>query len=320
VEEIFEARPPKKKALIAEEGGLVSIEEEARTIKGPKGNIVARTSFGQRVLKISYHEKAEDVYTLDAGLKLKVKDGDLVGEGDTLFVDANKNKVKAKRYGHVALTGKMLKVVVDAETAKEYLISPGTVLWVKDGDMVAKGAQLSEGHLDLAQLYRVSGRNAVQQYIQREIQYIYSSQGQKLNDKHVELIARQMFSRVYVQDSGDTDLLEGEIVEKASFERANAALKKSEKSATAEEIFLGISKVSLSTSSFLSAASFQETAKVLINAAVTGRIDRLEGLKENVIIGRLIPAGTGFGTYSGLQKSDEADAESAREKKPEPAE
>ena len=295
VEEIFEARPPKKKALIAEVGGLIAIEEQARTIKGPKGDIVARTAFGQRVLKINYHEKEEDTYKLTADMKIKVKDGDLVNEGDTLYVDSAKNKVKAKRYGHAVLTDKTLKVVIDGDAVKEYLIAPGTVLWVKDGDMVAKGAQLTEGHLDLAQLYRISGRDAVQNYVLKEIQYIYSSQGQKLNEKHVELIARQMFSRVYVQDSGDTELLEGEVAEKAAFERANAALKKGEKPAIADEIFLGISKVSLSTSSFLSAASFQETAKVLINAAVTGRIDRLEGLKENVIIGRLIPAGTGYG-------------------------
>jgi len=295
VEEIFEARPPKKKALIAEVGGLIAIEEQARTIKGPKGDIVARTAFGQRVLKINYHEKEEDTYKLTADMKIKVKDGDLVNEGDTLYVDSAKNKVKAKRYGHAVLTEKTLKVVIDGDAVKEYLIAPGTVLWVKDGDMVAKGAQLTEGHLDLAQLYRISGRDAVQNYVLKEIQYIYSSQGQKLNEKHVELIARQMFSRVYVQDSGDTELLEGEVAEKAAFERANAALKKGEKPAIADEIFLGISKVSLSTSSFLSAASFQETAKVLINAAVTGRVDRLEGLKENVIIGRLIPAGTGYG-------------------------
>ena len=295
VEEIFEARPPKKKALIAEVGGLVSIEEQARTISGPKGKIVARTAFGQRVLKINYHEKEEDTYNLASGLKVKVKDGDLVSEGDTLFIDSAKNKVKSKRYGNIILTDKTLKVVVDADATKEYLIAPGTVLWVKDGDMVEKGAQLTEGHLDLTQLYRISGRDAVQNYVLKEIQYIYSSQGQKLNEKHVELIARQMFSRVYIQDSGDTELLEGEIAEKATFERANAALKKGEKPAVADEIFLGISKVSLSTSSFLSAASFQETAKVLINAAMTGRIDRLEGLKENVIIGRLIPAGTGYG-------------------------
>mgnify|MGYP003980268219 FL=1 len=129
----------------------------------------------------------------------------------------------------------------------------------------------------------------------REIQAIYAGQGQRLNDKHIEIIIKQMFSRMYVEDPGDTDLLPGETVEKAQFLIANAQAKKEKKKvAQARELFLGISKVSLSTQSLLSAASFQETARVLINAAVTGKIDYLEGLKENVIIGRLIPVGTGF--------------------------
>jgi DNA-directed RNA polymerase subunit beta' len=146
----------------------------------------------------------------------------------------------------------------------------------------------------LEELYLLKGKEAVQQYILDEIQYIYSSQGQRLNDKHVEVIARQMFSRVYVKDAGDTYLLEGEIVEKAELAEANEQIAKGGRLAVGEEIFLGISKVSLSTKSFLSAASFQETARVLINAAVTGKVDKLEGLKENVIIGKLIPAGTGY--------------------------
>ena len=152
---------------------------------------------------------------------------------------------------------------------------------------------MTEGSLDLHELYKLKGREAVQDYILKEIQYIYSSQGQKLNDKHVELISRQMFSRYYVTDPGDTYLLEGEVVERKELLDANAQITKGKK-AVGQEIFLGISKVSLSTSSFLSAASFQETARVLINAAINGKVDRLEGLKENVIIGRLIPAGTGF--------------------------
>ncbi len=294
VEEIFEARPPKKKALISEVAGLVSIEEQARTIQGPKGEIIARTSFGQRVVRIHHDEVEEDVYSLKPEFKLKVADGELVNEKGTLYLDAEKQKVKAKRYGKIVLTENQLRVVSAAEQVREYLISPGTVLWVKDGDLIEKGAQLTEGSLDLNQLHKIRGKKAVQDYILKEIQYIYSSQGQKLNDKHVELISRQMFSRVYVETSGDTELLEGEIVEKSAFEIANKNLKKGENPAKGDEIFLGISKVSLSTNSFLSAASFQETAKVLINAAITGKIDRLEGLKENVIIGRLIPAGTGY--------------------------
>jgi DNA-directed RNA polymerase subunit beta' len=129
----------------------------------------------------------------------------------------------------------------------------------------------------------------------KEIQHIYSSQGQKLNDKHVEVILKQLFSRVYIRDAGDTDLLPGELADKAEVLEANREIEERGKTpATFDELFLGISKVSLSTPSWLSAASFQETARVLINAAVTGKIDHLEGLKENVIIGRLIPAGSGF--------------------------
>ena len=205
------------------------------------------------------------------------KDSKDVGT-EVLLIDADKRKERAKRYGRVTLTETELKVLAEVENTREYIIPPGTVLWVKDNDMVKAGTQLTEGSIDLSQLYRVSGRRAVQEYVLKEIQYIYSSQGQKLNDKHVELIGRQMFSRVYVVDSGDTGLLEGEIVERATFEEANSSLKKTEKKAAGDEIFLGISKVSLSTNSFLSSASFQETAKVLINAAVTGRIHRFEGL------------------------------------------
>ena len=115
-----------------------------------------------------------------------------------------------------------------------------------------------------------------------------------MNDKHLEVIVRQLFSRVYVREAGDTELLPGEVIEKSQLEDANKILDKKAKPAVGEELLLGVSKVSLSTESFLSSASFQETARVLINAAVTGKVDRLEGLKENVIIGRLIPAGTGF--------------------------
>jgi len=294
VEEIFEARPPKKKALIAEVGGLVSIEEQARTIQGPKGEIIARTAFGQRVLKIRYNDKEEDVYAIKDSFKIKVKEGDLVNEKETLYLDDEKKKIKSKRMGHIHIEGNQLKVVNEMEKEKEFIIPAGTVLWVKDGDLIEKGAQLTEGSLDLTQLYKIKGKEAVQDYILKEIQYIYSSQGQKLNDKHVELIGKTMFSRVYVQDPGDTYLLEGEVVEISAFEEANKQLDGKGKKAVGEEIFLGISKVSLSTKSFLSAASFQETARVLINAAVTGRVDNLEGLKENVIIGRLIPAGTGY--------------------------
>ena len=139
------------------------------------------------------------------------------------------------------------------------------------------------------------GREALQRYIIGEIQEIYAAQGEGINDKHVEVIIRQMLSRFKVLEAGDTDLLPGDIVERDQFNESNEEVKATKgEQATGEPLVMGITKVALSTESFLSAASFQETARVLINAAVTGKDDRLRGLKENVIIGRLIPAGTGY--------------------------
>jgi DNA-directed RNA polymerase subunit beta' len=178
---------------------------------------------------------------------------------------------------------------------REYVVSAVMNLEVQKDDLVAKGQILSEGHLDLKKIFKVQGEEAVFRYIIKEVQEIYSAQGEGINDKHIEVIIRQMLSRVRILDSGDTTLLPGDIVEDIQLIEANEQAKKAGKNAaTAEKLLLGISKVALSTESFLSAASFQETAKVLINAAVVGKEDKLRGLKENVIIGKLIPAGTGY--------------------------
>ena len=166
---------------------------------------------------------------------------------------------------------------------------------VKEGDLVGEGTVLSEGHLDLRKLYEVMGKEAVHRYIVREIEEIYASQGEGINDKHIEVIIRQMLSRIRITDPGQTELLPGDVVEMAQFEESNATVEAAGKAvAQGEQLVLGITKVALSTESFLSAASFMETARVLINASIAGKEDRLRGLKENVIIGRLIPAGTGF--------------------------
>ena len=180
-------------------------------------------------------------------------------------------------------------------TIREYSTTPGTVLSVGIGDLVTAGQQLTEGHTNLQELFKVAGHEAVHRYILKEIQEIYTLQGEKLNDKHVELIVRQMFSRIKVVDSGDTLFLDGDEITKALFFEANAEAKaEGKQEAAGEQLLVGITKASLQTDSFLSAASFQETQRVLTEAAVTGREDCLFGLKENVIIGRLIPAGTGF--------------------------
>ncbi len=189
-------------------------------------------------------------------------------------------------------------VVEVAETGekREYVLTPNIPLTVGIGDLISIGQQLSEGNVDLRELFAASGDiDLVTRYIVREVQGIYSPTGDSINDKHVELITRQLFSRVKVLDSGETDLLTDSIVDKRGVLIANEKAKVEKKrEAEYEQLILGITKVAHYSDSFLSSASFQETAKVLIDGAVIGREDTLRGLKENVIIGRLIPAGTGF--------------------------
>ncbi|MDO8663254.1 MAG: DNA-directed RNA polymerase subunit beta' [Candidatus Wildermuthbacteria bacterium] len=166
---------------------------------------------------------------------------------------------------------------------------------VKEGDPVKKGQQLFEGSLDLKELFQLTDKETAQRYVVKEIQKIYVSQGAPINDKHIEVIVRQMFSRVKIKEPGDSTFTQGEVIEKARFLEENNNLKKDGKEqAKATQVLLGISRVALTTDSFLSAASFQETSRVLIKAALEGREDQLRGLKENVIIGKLIPSGTGF--------------------------
>ena len=296
VEELFEARPPKRKAFMAEVAGEIRVEEvERRIIESPTGTKVVDNLAGHKIVKISHAEASEVKFKAASGDEIQVKDGETVVEGQALINSKDGSKELAPHAGAIKVAKTSVTLTGTARKDTEYVIPPGYVLFVKTGDTVAPGDQLTEGDLDLQELYVYKGRLAVQNYLIREIQSIYSSQGQKLNDKHIEVIIRQMFSRVYVKDAGDTELLPGETVERAVFEEENRRVKSIKKNpADADELFLGITKVSLTTESFLSAASFQETAKVLINAAVSGKVDKLEGLKENVIIGRLIPAGTGF--------------------------
>ncbi len=185
----------------------------------------------------------------------------------------------------------------DEKNKKLYKVPSDLIILVQDKDLVSQGQPLTEGSLDLKEYYILNGREAVQRYIIKEVQLIYSSQGQDLNDKHIEIILRQLFSRGKVLDAGDTDLIPGDIIKVSDIKKTNERLKKGKKPAKFERLFLGMTKAALNTSSFLSAASFQQTSHILINAAITGQIDRLCGLKENVIIGRLIPAGTGFVEY-----------------------
>jgi len=177
----------------------------------------------------------------------------------------------------------------------EYEMPAKRALWVQKGTEVKKGQQLCEGNLDLEELFQNTGKEEAQRYIAKEVQRIYTSQGASIHDKHIEVITRQMFSRVRIKDRGDSKFSEGDMVERGTFMEEKDRLEKAEKRVPESiDMLLGISKIALTTESFLSAASFQETSRVLIQAALEGREDRLRGLKENVIIGKLIPAGTGF--------------------------
>ncbi|MDO8515937.1 MAG: DNA-directed RNA polymerase subunit beta' [bacterium] len=234
IEELFEARPPKGKAMLADHEGVVSHIEE----KGNTKTIVV-----------------------------------------TIAVGGKEEKTKSRKKK-------------DSKTA-EYTVPRSVLSFVKVGDEVHLGDQLTEGHLDLKECFQLRGVSSVTRYLINEVQKIYDAEGSSINNKHIEIIARQMFSRVKILDPGDaTGLVMGEVIEKSRFMEVNRALKK--KGATlakAKQLLLGITRVALSTESFLSAASFQDTARVLVGAAVEGKIDKLRGLKENVIIGRLIPAG-----------------------------
>lgn len=255
IEEIFEVRPPKGQAYLSDVHGEVKEITEIER---------------EKVIHIEVEPW-----------------GDETDEASSFLGGREGTRKKPQRAG--------LKKRTIAEGVREIRIPPGVAVLVQKGDKVKRGDLLSEGHADLRELLRLAGEDVVERYIIKEVQKIYSLQGAPIHDKHIEVIIRQMFSRVRVKDAGDTELNPGEIITKREFRKANIqARREGKKPATAYQTLKGITRVALSTSSFLSAASFQETARVLIDAAVRGKKDELRGLKENVIIGRLIPAGTAY--------------------------
>jgi DNA-directed RNA polymerase subunit beta' len=196
------------------------------------------------------------------------------------------------------------KVVVTPEIGepREYLIPKGKHISVHEGDFVKAGEPLMDGSSNPHDILTILGEKALAKYLVDEVQEIYRLQGVRINDKHIEVIVRQMLRRVRIKEVGDTEFLIGDQVEKWRFEEENQRiLDKGGQPAIAEPLLLGITKASLSTESFISAASFQETTKVLTEAAINGKVDRLAGLKENVIMGRLIPAGTGVAKYNRME-------------------
>jgi DNA-directed RNA polymerase subunit beta' len=298
VEELFEARTPKRKALFAEVSGMAKIVEgERRILQTAKGEKLVDTTSGTRTIMIHHTAVREETHTFIKKDQLKVEDGSKVKEGQMLIIRSTGEEVIASHPGTIRIEKNKLHHIFEGASVLEQEVPAGYSILIKDGQEVTMGDVLTEGQYDLQELFRLRGTDAVMRYLLREVLAIYASQGQKLNAKHIEVIVRQMFSRVYVKDAGETELLPGQIVDRYRAEEENEQLGTKGKvtQADLQPLFMGITKVALSTESFLSAASFMETARVLINAAVTGKIDRLEGLKENVIIGRLTPAGTGFG-------------------------
>ncbi|MBI5466013.1 MAG: DNA-directed RNA polymerase subunit beta', partial [Candidatus Kerfeldbacteria bacterium] len=296
VEEVFEARPVKRPGLLSPSDGRVQIISHGR----------------QRTIKLTANEEVEERWPLAKypGAKVLVKKGAKIKANEPIL-RVGATTVNTVHGGLVKQIEDEVVLAGRGEVTHDLSVPVGLSLWVKEDELVTRGQPLTDGSLDLHELYQLRGKEAVQRYVLKEIQYIYSSQGQKLNDKHIEVIVRQMFSRLYITDPGETELLPGEIVTVAQFEEAAEA--GSGRPAQSEQLLLGITKASLSTDSFLSAASFQETARVLIDAAVTGKMDRLRGLKENVIIGRLIPAGTGRGPQADRLAEAMAELETRRQ-------
>ncbi len=281
VEELFEARSPKGAAVISDITGVINLKR------------------GKNDMKISIKAKKaeEDVYSMGISFEPDVKKGDKIKEKQIIARSIeDKNTIKAICAGEVLRASKN-EIVIKQSAAlqKEYIISSRAVMRVKDGDTVSKGDAITAGHIDLRQLMDLTNIKRTQEYILYEVQGIYASQGQKINEKHIEIIVKQMASKVRIVDQGDSNWLPGEIKEFVEVEVENERLDKKKKRAVQyERLLLGLTRVSLWTDSWFSAASFQETIRVLVEASTTKKVDNLDGLKENVIIGRLIPAGTGY--------------------------
>jgi DNA-directed RNA polymerase subunit beta' len=264
---------------------------------GDEGEIVAKT--GGRVrrddynLRILARVRAKEGYEVPGNWGIKVSDGDMVEEGD-LLAKRGDQEIVAGASGRISL-GYKATVIWERTEEYEYEIPAGARLLVEDGQKIEAGHQLTEGSKNPHRILAILGRQATQQYLLQEVQRVYRSQGVNISDKHFEVIVRKMLSKVAITSSGDSEYLVGETVDRLALHALNEQLiAEGRRPARAKPVLLGITKAALSTESFLSASSFQHTIKVLAGAALEGKKDELTGLKENVIIGKLIPAGTGF--------------------------
>ncbi|HKZ91949.1 MAG TPA: hypothetical protein VJZ50_07400, partial [Candidatus Limnocylindrales bacterium] len=283
VEELFEARIPKGQAIVSEIDGTAEAQRG-----GPDQPIVV---------------VVEQRETFDTPIKLTARHEILVDNGDEVIEDqvlarledgGEVHEVRSPTAGSVARKGRNVTIRSEEVDRREYQVPHSARLRVETGDAVNAGQALTEGALNPKDLLSIKGVDSVQRFLVTEVQKVYRSQGVSINDKHVEIIVRQMLRKVMVDNPGDTELLPSEMIDRFEFEETNnRILAEGGEPATAQTVLLGVTKASLNTSSFLAAASFQETTRVLTEAAINGAKDHLIGLKENVIIGKLIPAGTG---------------------------
>ena len=285
VEELFEARAPKGEAVLSEIDGVVGIHE---------------SSDGRTITVVSQDEYSDE-YVLPEGYTLAVEHGGKVDIGDQLAANQPSEEedggasvaadVTARVSGRVEIADGALSIVWTDEDRREYVIPAPARIAVQDGEDVTAGQALTVGPKNPQQILRIQGREAVQNYMIEEVQKVYRSQGVTIHDKHIEVIVSQMLRKVRVEGEGDTDLMPDEFIDRYQFEEINAGvLAEGGEPATASPVLLGITRASLNIDSFLAAASFQQTTRVLTESAINGDVDYLRGLKENVIIGRLIPA------------------------------
>jgi DNA-directed RNA polymerase subunit beta' len=280
VEELFEARTPKGKAEISHIDGVVEI---------------IRSDAGTKV-KVTSRETYDSALAIPDGSELLAANGDSLEAGQVVarISAPEPQEVASPVKGFLVKTDEGLVVRAEDIVEREYSIPHSARLLVENGQEVRAGDPITDGPINPQEYLETRGRDAVQRYLVKEVQNVYRSQGVAINDKHIEIIVRQMLRKVRIDQPGDTDLLPTELIDRLDFEEANnRVLAEGGEPATAQTVLLGVTKASLNTSSFLAAASFQETTRVLTEAAINGAKDHLIGLKENVIIGKLIPAGTG---------------------------
>jgi DNA-directed RNA polymerase subunit beta' len=278
VQELFEARNPKGQAIVSDISGIVHIEHEGE----------------MRRVQVVSSTMLREPHSIPKNYKFLVEDGAEVKVGDPLAQRGDK-QILSEADGRVVIEDRDVMVCREQREEEEYEIPVAARLRVDEGHRVEAGDRITEGALNPHEILEILGIEAVQQYLLEEIQKVYRSQGVTIHDKHVEIIVRQMLRHVRVTGSGDTSLLPADLIDKLDFEHVNnEVVAEGGEPATAQPVLLGITKAALNTESFLSAASFQHTISVLSNAAIEGKRDDLHGLKESVIIGKLIPAGTGF--------------------------